>query len=229
MSMDTLRQQLEAQRDESRAIRMARYFQATPGGYADGEVFWGIPNPVVRHTVRQWYHVDQNEVEALLCDPVHECRFAALVIWVRRYGKSSIQKKQAIFDGYVAHLHCINNWDLVDLSARDIVGRHLFEKDRGILYELAERAQRVAIIATFYFLKKNEFDDAIRLAELLLPHPHHLIHKAIGWVLREIGKRDLDLLEAFLHQNIHALPRTSLRYAIEKLPPSRRHYYLTLR
>jgi 3-methyladenine DNA glycosylase AlkD len=230
--MNTIREDLAALADERRAMLMARYFQTGPGQYAEGDVFWGLSNPQVRSLARKWAHLPLAEVEQLLKDTVHECRFAALLIWVRQYSKASSVEKEAIYNSYLAHLAYINNWDLVDLSARDIVGRHLVDKDRNILYELASRphlwSQRVALIATFYFIRHHQFADSLALAEILLSHKHHLIHKAIGWTLREIGKRDLDLMEEFLHQHIQALPRTALRYAIEKLPPARRQYYLTL-
>ncbi|MPR33856.1 DNA alkylation repair protein [Salmonirosea aquatica] len=231
--MENIRAALAQLADESRAVQVARFFQTGPGQYAEGDVFWGISNPEVRKVARQWQHLEFEAVENLLRDPVHECRFAALLIWVRQYPKASEAQRQAIFESYLAHLEYINNWDLVDLSARDIVGRHLFDKDRSVLYDLAQRShlwsQRVSLIATFYFIRKNQFADFLALAELLLSHEHHLIHKAIGWMLRETGKRDLDVMEEFLHRHIERLPRTSLRYAIEHLPPFRRQYYLSLR
>ena len=231
--MENIRTDLANLADEERAIQVARFFQTGPGQYAEGDLFWGIPNPEVRKVARRWAHLDFAEVENLLRDPVHECRFAALLIWIKQYPKATLAQQQAIFDGYLAHVEYIDNWDLVDLSARDIVGRHLFDQDRGVLYTLARRphlwSQRVALIATFYFIRKNQFADSLALAEMLVSHEHHLIHKAIGWMLREIGKRDLDVMEEFLHQHILHLPRTSLRYAIEHLPPFRRQYYLALR
>ena len=231
--METIRADLARLVDEERAIQVARFFQTGPGQYAEGDVFWGISNPEVRKVARRWEHLDFDKVEDLLRDPVHECRFAALLIWVRQYPRATQAQQQAIFDSYLAHLDYINNWDLVDLSARDLVGRHLFDQDRRVLYELARRphlwAQRVSLIATFYFIRQNQFADSLALAEILLGHEHHLIHKAIGWMLREIGKRDLDVMEEFLHRYIPRMPRTSLRYAIEHLPPFRRQYYLALR
>lgn len=180
----------------------------------------------MREVARRWSHLSLPKTEGLLRDPVHECRFAALLIWVKQYPRAAAVDQQAIFDSYLAHLDYINNWDLVDLSAPQIVGHYLFDKDRRVLYDLARRphlwSQRVAIMATFYFIRKNQFADTLTLAEALLSHPHHLIHKAMGWMLREVGKRDLDAMEEFLHEHIDTLPRTSLRYATEKLPPSRR-------
>ena len=231
--MRDIRADLADLADEERAIQIARFFQTGPGQYAEGDLFWGIPNPEVRKVVRRWTQLGFDEVENLLRDPVHECRFAALLIWVSQYPKATQAQQQAIFDSYLAHLDYINNWDLVDLSAPNIVGQHVFDQDRGVLYLLARRphlwSQRVALIATFYFIRKNQFADSLALAEILLFHKHHLIHKAIGWMLREIGKRDLDILEEFLHRHIQGIPRTSLRYAIEHLPPFRRQYYLALR
>lgn len=230
--MNNLRIELASLADESRAILVARYFQTGPGQYAEGDVFWGISNPEVRRVAKLYPDMNRAEVEELLRDPIHECRFAALLVWIRQYPKASADGKQAIFESYLAHLDYINNWDLVDLSARDIVGRHLFDKDRSILFALAARphlwAQRVSIISTFYFIGRGDFETSLEIARLLLPHPHHLIHKAVGWTLREIGKRDLNLMEEFLQYHITELPRTALRYAIEKLPPSRREFYLSL-
>lgn len=211
---------------------MGRYFKTMPGEYAEGDIFWGISNPIVRKVAQRWKDLPFVAVEELLRDPIHECRLTALLIWVMQYPKTTLEQQEAIFKSYLEHLNYINNWDLVDLSARDIVGRHLYDKDRSILYRLADSShvwsQRVALISTFYFINKGDFVMSMALAERLLPHKHHLIHKAIGWVLREIGKRDLDCMEIFLHQYIGQLPRTTLRYAIEKLPPARRQYYLSL-
>jgi 3-methyladenine DNA glycosylase AlkD len=230
--MSTIRHELESLADEDRAILMGRYFQTAPGQYAAGDQFWGISNGPVRVIARRWAHLPREEVEVLLRDPVHECRFAALLIWVRQYARASPGVRQAIYQSYIHHLDYINNWDLVDLSARDIVGYHLYDKDRSPLYDLARTehlwANRVALIATFYFIHKADYTDTFALVKVLLFHRHHLIHKAMGWVLREIGKRNLTLMEEFLHEHIHELPRTTLRYAIERLPTARRQYYLTL-
>ena len=189
--MENIRTDLANLADEERAIQVARFFQTGPGQYAEGDLFWGIPNPEVRKVARRWAHLDFAEVENLLRDPVHECRFAALLIWIKQYPKATLAQQQAIFDGYLAHVEYIDNWDLVDLSARDIVGRHLFDQDRGILYALARRphlwSQRVALIATFYFIRKNQFADSLALAEMLVSHEHHLIHKAGCYAKSESG------------------------------------------
>lgn len=230
--MRSIRDELASLANEERAILMSKYFQTAPGQHAEGDQFWGISNPNVRIVARRWQHLPHQDIESLLCDPVHECRFAALLIWVRKYNRGTAEERQAIYDSYLAHLAYINNWDLVDLSARDIIGRHLFDKDRSILYELGQSehlwTQRVALLSTFYFIRKNQFSDSLSLANLLLSHKHHLIQKALGWMLREIGNRNLDLMEEFLHEHIRRLPRTALRYAVERLPPARRQYYLTL-
>lgn len=230
--MSTIRSELESYRNDERAAQMARYFKTRPGEYAEGDIFWGIPNPVVRKVAQRWKQLPIEEVEMLLRDPIHECRLAALLIWVKQYPKASFEAQTAIYNSYLAHLDYVNNWDLVDLTARDIVGRHLYDKDRIALYCLAGSShlwsQRVALISTFYFINQGDFSTSLSLARQLLSQKHHLIHKAIGWILREIGKRDLDCMEVFLHQHIRQLPRTTLRYAIEKLPPARRQYYLSL-
>ncbi|TDB63683.1 DNA alkylation repair protein [Arundinibacter roseus] len=230
--MEGIRSELASLQNEERALVVSKYFQTLPGQYAAGDIFWGISNPLVRQVAKKWENLELTQVENLLQDPVHECRFAALLIWIRQYHKGSTEDREAIFEGYLKNLKYINNWDLVDLSARDIVGRHLFNKERHLLYELAGDqsiwTQRVALIATFYFIRYGQFTDSLRLIEKLLAHPHHLIHKAMGWILREIGKKDLDCMEEFLHLHIRSLPRTTLRYAIERLTPIRRQYYLSL-
>ena len=232
--VQAVRSELAARANPERALFMSRYFQTGPGQYAEGDVFWGISNPQARDIARRWRATlsDPAEVLPLLQDPVHECRLVALLLWVAYYPKATVAQRQVLYELYLEHRSYINNWDLVDLSARDIVGYHLWDKDRSVLLELAQSThlwtQRIALLATFYFIRKGQFDDTIRVAEVLLPSKQPLIHKAIGWMLREVGKRDLDALEAFLHQHSGVLARTSLRYAIERLPPARRQYYLNL-
>ncbi|GAB2783042.1 DNA alkylation repair protein [Rhabdobacter roseus] len=229
-----VRSELAARANPERAAFMSRYFQTGPGQYAEGDIFWGISNPQARDVARRWRLALAHpaEVLPLLQDPVHECRLVALLLWVAYYPKAPKMHQEVLYELYLTHRAYINNWDLVDLSARDIVGYHLWEKDRSVLMELSQSThlwtQRIALLATFYFIREGQFEDTIRVAEVLLTSKHPLIHKAIGWMLREIGKRDLDTLEAFLHQHSGVLARTSLHYAIERLPPARRQYYLTL-
>ena len=231
-----LRTELRKLAEPERATTLSRYFQTGPGQYAEGDVFWGVSMPRIRSLVRPWRDkIPPEELLPLLQDPTHECRMLALLIWVAQYPKLSATERQRLVNGYLAQLAFVNNWDLVDLSAPHLVGRHLYETttNRQLLDQLAAIphlwSQRVAIVATLYLIKKGQFDDVERVSVLLLHHPHHLIHKAIGWMWREVGKQDRERLEYFLHQHIRDLPRTSLRYAIEHFTPRQRSYYLSLR
>ncbi|HEV7346717.1 DNA alkylation repair protein [Telluribacter sp.] len=227
-----VRADLRAFAAADRAAFVAGYFQTGPGQYAEGDQFWGVSNPQVRQVARQWRTLPADQLQLLLRDPVHECRLAALLIMVDQFAKAKEDGKHLLYEMYLSHLDYINNWDLVDASARDIVGRYLYDKDRSSLLEMARQphlwTQRVAIVATHYYIRKGQYADTLAVAGVLLSHKHHLIHKAVGWMLREVGNRDLDTLEEFLHHYIGGLPRTTLRYAIERLPPARRQYYLTL-
>jgi 3-methyladenine DNA glycosylase AlkD len=230
--VQAVRAELHAVADPAKAVFLAKYFQAGPGQYAEGDVFWGVTNPQVRQIARRWRGLPPDQLVLLLRDPVHECRLTALVIMAEQCARGTPAEQQVLYTMYLENLQYINNWDLVDLSARDVVGRYLVDKDRNVLLDLARQphlwTQRVAILATFYFIRKGQYHDTLAIAEVLLPHRHHLIHKAVGWMLREVGKRDAQVLEEFLHQHLGTLPRTTLRYAIERFPPARRHYYLSL-
>ncbi|WP_247235827.1 DNA alkylation repair protein [Telluribacter sp. SYSU D00476] len=230
--VQAVRSELQVFADPVRAGFVAGYFQAKPGQYAEGDQFWGVSNPQVRQVVRRWRTLPADQLLLLLHDPIHECRLTALLIIVEQFAKASAGGQRELYDMYLSNIEYINNWDLVDASARDIVGRYLYDKDRSRLLDMARQphlwTQRIAIVATHYYIRKGEYQDTLAVSRVLLAHTHHLIHKAIGWMLREVGKRDLDVLEEFLHEHIREVPRTSLRYAIERLPPSRRQYYLSL-
>ncbi|MCK9222815.1 MAG: DNA alkylation repair protein [Limnochordia bacterium] len=208
--------------DEERAQHSARFFQTQPGGYGQGDRFLGIRVPDQRKIARKYYRdIPLEDVELLLQDAIHEHRLTALLILTYKFEKTSTIQRQAIVELYLRNIPYINNWDLVDTSAYKILGAYLFEvEDKSILYELAEAqnlwAQRIAMIATFYFIKHNEFDDALHIATLLLDHEHDLIHKAVGWMLREIGERDFQVEFAFLKAHYKDMPRVMLQYAIEK-------------
>ncbi len=211
---------------------VARFFQTGPGQYAEGDLFLGMPMPQQRVVVRQFGTLPMNEVERLVQDKYHECRMVGLLIWSQQSRKSGPVGRQTILERYLANIHYVNNWDLVDCTCPAIVGEALLNEDRSILYELAETnhlwSQRIAMVSTMAFIRKNQFADTFALAERLAPHPHDLIHKAIGWMLREAGKRSPEALEEFLHDHVRQLPRTSLRYAIERFAPNQRQYYLNL-
>lgn len=234
VSLEHLENDLRALGSPKKAAFLSHYFKTGKGQYGEGDQFWGVTMPEIRATVTKYSTLSIKEWEQLLHSPFHEFRMAALIGLMKRFQKSKKDEEiqQAIFEIYLNNFDNINNWDLVDVSCRDIVGAYLFDKDRSILYQLAQRphlwTQRVAIISTSYFIARNQFSDTIRLSEMLLTHKHDLIHKAVGWMLREIGKRDELVLEEFLDTHIKQMPRTALRYAIERFPESKRKYYLTL-
>ena len=206
------------------------FFKTGPGEYGEGDIFRGIRVPVLRKTAKKFNQLSLPDTITLLHSPYHEDRLTALLILVLKYQKGSENEKQAIYDLYLENTAQINNWDLVDSSAHKIVGPHLFERDRSILYKLAHSdvlwERRIAVMATYYFIHKDDFEDTLQLSELLLTDQEDLIHKVVGWMLRELGKRNYDLEDAFLENHYRDMPRTMLRYAIEKFPEERRQAYL---
>lgn len=217
-----------------KAAFLSRFFKTGAGQYGEGDQFLGITMPEIRNTVAKYSSLTLADWQTLLHSPFHEFRMAALIGLMKRFQKSKndTSTQQLIFDIYLNNLDYINNWDLVDVTCRDIVGAFLLKKDRSILYDLAQRshlwAQRTSIVSTWYFIKHNQYSDTLKLAQLLLTHKHDLIHKAVGWMLREVGKRDELALEEFLDTYTPQMPRTALRYAIERFPESKRKYYLSL-
>ena len=212
------------------AAHSQRFFKTGPGEYGEGDIFRGIRVPVQRKVARQYRHIDLETTIALLHSPYHEDRLVALFILVEKYKKGDEALKEEIYRLYLANTSHINNWDLVDSSAHKIVGPHLDSRDRSILYRLAKSdslwERRISVMATAYFISKNDFEDTLRLSTILLNDKEDLIHKVVGWMLREIGKRNFELEESFLDQYSREMPRTMLRYAIEKFPEERRQYYL---
>jgi 3-methyladenine DNA glycosylase AlkD len=228
---ETIARRIAALGDPVRALGASRYFKTGPGEYGEGDVFAGVTIPQMRALVKEfWRDTAWDAVPELLASPVHEVRSAGLAIWVKRYEKGAQDEREAIYASYLAHTSRINNWDLVDISAPGIVGAHLLERPRGILRTLAKSPflweRRIAIIATLAFIRKGEFDDTLEIAALLKTDHEDLIHKATGWMLREVGKRDGAMLEAFLEQHAATLPRTALRYAIERMEESARQRWL---
>ncbi|OIN57258.1 DNA alkylation repair protein [Arsenicibacter rosenii] len=217
-----------------RAELIARFFKTGPGQYGEGDQFLGLTMPQQREIARQFADLPFTEVEKLVKDQYHECRMVGLVIWVNQFRSraTSSYGKEAIYMGYLEHRAHINNWDLVDVTCPTIVGGYLLHNDRSVLYELAAEqslwSQRMAIISTLTFIRKGQFGDTFALAEQLLSHQHDLIHKAIGWMLREAGKKDELALEEFLTDHIRQMPRTALRYAIERFDPKRRKAFLAM-
>ncbi|MDR3638523.1 MAG: DNA alkylation repair protein [Isosphaeraceae bacterium] len=208
----------------------ARYFKTGPGQYGEGDVFLGIRVPVLRKLAREHRALPTDELVMLLRSAIHEERLLALLILVESVSKANEATKREVYDLYLAHTAHINNWDLVDSSARDVVGGYLHDKDRSPLYRLARSAslweRRIAIIATHHFIARDDFADTLAIAEILLDDRHDLIHKATGWMLREVGKRNEPALARFLRRHAATMPRTMLRYAIERYPADVRKAYL---
>ncbi len=213
------------------AAILARFFKTGPGEYGEGDRFIGVKVPVIRKIARECKALPLPEVECLLHSDIHEERLLALVILVGQFEKGDDDSRKRIYDLYLANTCVINNWDLVDLSAPQIVGGYLQNHSRKGLDGLAKSAslweRRIAILATFYFIRHGDFADTLRIAERLLDDRADLIHKAAGWMLREVGKRDVLVLEAFLEKHCRVMPRTMLRYAIERLPEKKRRSYLS--
>lgn len=214
-----------------RAATLQRYFKTAPGEYGAGDVFCGLTVPQCRAIARNFFDLPFDEFPLLMKSGIHEERLVILMILEHQFNKSkNTAHKKAIFDFYMEHLPYINNWDLIDGSAPAIVGGYLENKPRGVLLALAKDkslwSRRVAMLATFWFIKKRDFKDALTVAALLLGDKEDLIHKAVGWMLREIGNRDLAVEEVFLQKHCHQMPRTMLRYAIEKFPEPLRQSYL---
>lgn len=213
------------------ASHSQRYFKTGKGEYGQGDRFLGIRMPVVRKCVREFRAVSFKETIALLHSEFHEARMLALLIMVDKYERSKSEpEREQFYKAYLANTTHINNWDLVDCSAHKIVGRHLLGRDRKVLYKLAKSTslweRRISIICTFWFIRHREFDDSLKLAEILLNDPEDLIHKAVGWVLREVGNKSFKTEDHFLQKHYLTMPRTMLRYAIEKFPEARRKAYL---
>jgi 3-methyladenine DNA glycosylase AlkD len=227
-----VRAELEALGNQEKAAFLPGFFKAVPGGYGEGDRFLGVTVPAQRRLAKKYYRgLGLADLAVLLRDPYHEGRLTALFILVNRYEQAvSDAERQTLVDLYLENLDFVNNWDLVDSSADKILGAHLFARDKSLLYDLAAGAhlwrQRVAVIATFYFIRRGFFQDTLEIARILLEHDHDLIHKAVGWMLREIGKRDFAVEFAFLQTHYRQMPRTMLRYAIEQFPPDLRAQFL---
>lgn len=230
ITLREIRARLKSLENKERAQLSLRYFKTGRGEYGEGDRFLGISNPQLHQLVREYKEAPLKVLAALLRGSIHEERCLALLVLVKKYSRGDPALRQEIFDLYLNHTAHINNWDLVDLSAPGIVGAHLIDKKRDVLFRFAKSSllweRRIAMIATAYFIREHDFQDALRIAKVLLADSEDLMHKAVGWMLREIGKRDRSAEEAFLRKHYRAMPRTMLRYAIEKFPESLRQQYL---
>ncbi|NVJ84944.1 MAG: DNA alkylation repair protein [Algoriphagus sp.] len=215
-----------------KAAFFPKFFKAFPGGYGEGDQFLGVKVPDQRKIAKQFFkEISLNELSELIQNPFHEVRLTGLLALVYRYEKTkSEEEKKELVDFYLAHLDYVNNWDLVDTTCHQILGEFHFKKEKELFYELAASGnlwkQRIAMISSYYWIKRGEFSDALVLAENLKNHPHDLMHKAVGWMLREIGNQDFDVEMEFLKKHYQSIPRTALRYAIEKFPEELRQDFL---
>ncbi len=230
MKLNELKIEIKKIANPQKAIDLQRFFKTGPGQYGEGDIFYGIMVPVQRSLAIKYKDLSLGEIKKLLDSPIHEERLIALLILVEKFRKGDDQIKEDVFNFYHSNRKNINNWDLVDLTADRISGAYLFDKDKSLLFELAESKdlweRRISIMSTFHFIKNNSFDVALSISEKLLNDKHDIIHKAVGWMLREIGKRDLRAEEIFLMKHYKNMPRTMLRYAIEKFPETKRQAYL---
>jgi 3-methyladenine DNA glycosylase AlkD len=232
MNAKFILQELYSVANEEKARFLQGFFKTGKGQYAEGDIMLGIVVPLTRDIVKKNPKLTLSEIQILLDSKYHEARLAGFLFLVKQFKKAKEIEQKEIFDFYLQNAHKANNWDLVDLSCRDIIGLFLLDKveGRGVLYELAESdnlwEQRIAIVSTWTFIKYKQFDDTLVIAEKLLSHKHDLIHKAVGWMLREVGKKDKKRLIVFLEKYHKKMPRTTLRYAIEHFSLEERAYFM---
>lgn len=223
---------MRGMRNSARADALLRFFKTGPGQYGEGDKFLGLTLPQIRQLLRDYRDLPLPEIEKLLESTWHEARSLALALLAERYPKAPRAEQNAIYRLYLRRTDRVNNWDLVDVSAPAVVGGHLLERKRATLRRLARSRsvweRRIAMVATWTFIRRDQFDDTLELARLLSDDRHDLIHKATGWMLREVGKRDERVLRRFLDEHGARLPRTALRYSIERLSPALRKRYMAL-
>lgn len=231
MTAEIIKKEFIALGNPEKAAHHRHFFKTGKGEYGEGDVFVGCTVPESRSVAKKYKNVPLSEVEKLLNDEIHECRFCGLILLTQLFDTSAKDDKKAVVDFYLNHTYGINNWDLVDVSSYAILGKWLMDKpERSVLYRLAESEnmweQRIAMVATMSFIRNHDFEDALRLSEKFLTHRHDLMHKATGWMLREVGKKDEQTLTDFLDKHYLKMPRTMLRYAIEKLNPEQKAHYM---
>ena len=231
MSLAQLRTELKQNSSRQRALICQRFFKTKKGEYGEGDVFLGLTVPLQRKIAKNYQNLPLTDLVKLLHSKIHEERFTALVLMVNLYQKGDSDTKTKIYQAYLSNTRWINNWDLVDTSTPQIVGDYLYNnKDIKVLEHLAKSKllwdRRIAMLATLSFIRHDDFKPVIKISKLLLNDQHDLIHKAVGWMLREAGKRNLKVLKDFLDENASNMPRTALRYSIEKLPRGQRDKYL---
>ena len=226
-------QELNKHENPADAVFLQRFFKTGKGEYGEDDIFIGLRVPQTRKIAKQFNNLALPEIEKLLESPVHEHRLAALVIMTNQAKKADDSHKKTLYDLYLKRTDRINNWDLVDISCREVVGGYLMDKSRAPLYKLAKSKdlweRRIAMVSTWQFIREGQLDDTFAIAELLLYDTHDLIHKAVGWMLREAGKKDEAALKEFLDARAITMPRTALRYSIERLHPADKVRYMSAR
>jgi len=230
ITVNKIIKRLKKMGDKEDAQFLQGFFKTGVGQYGEGDIFLGIRVPAIRKLAKDYQNLQLKEILSLLKSPYHEIRLFALILSVNAFTKGDESTQKKIYDLYLANTRYINNWDLVDLSAPNIVGTFLLTKSRKPLYQLAKSKilweRRIAMLATFSFIKNNQFTDSLKIAGILLQDKEDLIHKAVGWMLREVSKRDIDYTESFLQKHCRVMPRTMLRYAIERFTPAKRRKYM---
>ena len=230
MTVQDIQKRLKKLGNKKHAAISQSFFKTGPGEYGEGDIFIGIRVPVLRELVKEYSDLSVEEVTILLHSQIHEERLLALLLLVRSFSKGDDVRRTVIYDMYLKNTAFVNNWDLVDSSAEHIVGAYLMDRSKAMLYRLADSEdlweRRISIMSTFHFAKRHEFSETLRVSKMLLFDRQDLIQKATGWMLREIGKRHLQTEESFLKVHYKKMPRTMLRYAIEKFPEQKRQHYL---
>ena len=230
MTVQDIQKRLKKLGNKKHAAISQRFFKTGPGEYGEGDVFIGIRVPILRKLVKEYLDLALKDVKTLLRSKYHEERLLSLFIMVDQFSKGDQRKKKSTYELYLENTGFVNNWDLVDSSAEHIVGAYLMDRSKTVLYRLAQSEdlwqRRISIMSTFHFVKRHEFSETLKISKMLLFDRQDLIHKATGWMLREIGKRHLPTEESFLKVHYKKMPRTMLRYAIEKFPEQKRQRYL---
>ncbi len=231
MKATNLIKELKAKASKKKAILLSGFFKTGKGHYGEGDKFLGITVPEQRIIAKKYIDISFEDLSNLVSSEWHEVRLTAFIILTLKFKKIKINsERKDIFDFYLKNVKYVNNWDLVDLTCHVIIGKFLLDKPRDLLYKLVCShnlwEKRIAIVSCFAFIREKDFKDAIKISEILLLDKHDLIHKAVGWMLREIGKKDVDVLRSFLSKHYHEMPRTMLRYSIERLPEIERKKWL---
>jgi len=231
MSLKEIKRDIELLANPKQAILLQRFFKTGKGEYGEGDVFLGIKVPVQRSVAKKYKDLSLTDIQQLLNSKIHEHRLIALLILIQKFDRAEEDAREQIFELYLKNTHNINNWDLIDLTSPSIVGNYLLDKDRSILYKLAKSSsiweKRISMLATFEFIANGEVKDTLAIAEILVNDKHDLIQKAVGWMLREAGKRvSQKEEEKFLKKHYKTMPRTMLRYAIERFDNKKKEFYM---